>query len=80
MTARLSLAIVADDLYGDHRGGSGKVIAAHVIDSARQEETVRVFSSIEKAQAWVSTLPDEGGVVFVPLIVDDPEYGDRKVS
>jgi hypothetical protein len=64
--------------YEDHAaGGAGNVVVAHV--QFDEGERIGIFSSIENAQVWADTFEDNGacnGVVFVPYVVDVPEYGN----
>jgi hypothetical protein len=65
-----------DKFFADHVAhGSTHVVVAHVMleDGAERHG---VFSSLEKAEAWADEIDEDGDVVFVPYIIDHPEYGN----
>lgn len=64
--------------YAAHAaGGPGNVVLAR---AQRKDggERVGVFSTLARATAWSDGLSDEEyhGTVFVPYVVDVPEYGN----
>jgi hypothetical protein len=42
-----------------------------------ESERPAIFSTQEKAQSWVDTLPEDVAAIFVPLVVDVPEFGNE---
>lgn len=67
-----------DPFYAAHAaGGPGNVVVVHVVLKDGGER-LGIFSTIEKARAWSESLDDDAhhGVVFVPYVVDVPEYGN----
>lgn len=81
--SRPSLDPILQQHYGEHSGGSGKVILATVHYPDGEDKT-GIFSSLEKAESWRDQLGAEFGedlgALFVPMIVDDPDFGNRKVG
>jgi hypothetical protein len=76
---------VSDDVreyYEAHFSGSpNNVVVAHVqFDDGEQ---IAVFRSMDKANAWADTFENDmrcNGVVFVPYVIDVPEFGNIPVS
>ena len=67
-----------DQFFAEHAaGGPSHIVAAMAVKAAGGEDFA-VFSTIAKARAWADTLNDDDyrGVVFVPYVVDVPEYGN----
>lgn len=67
-----------DEFYALHAaGGSGNVVAVH---AQRKDggERLGIFSTVERARAWSDSLSDDEyvGSVFVPYVIDVPEYGN----
>ena len=69
--------ITEDNFYKFHRGGSGAVVVVFVIDRKTGDERTGIFSSIETAQEWRRSLPDDFACIFAPYIVDDPDWGNE---
>lgn len=71
----------ADPFWRHHRGGSGAIVLGTAYgpptDVVKRQEQTGVFSSIELAQAWSDHLGDEWLCIFVPYIVDDPDWGNE---
>lgn len=64
------------EFYRRHRGGSGNVILAMVVDEDGHDH-FGVFSTIEKANAWCERF-EGGNSVCAPLVVDEPDYGNTE--
>lgn len=58
-------------------GGPTHVVVAKAV-GRHGNDCEGIFSSIANAQAWADTLDDENfhGVVFVPYVIDVPEFGN----
>jgi len=67
--------------WADHiAGGPGNVVVAlaQPLPGVEHGERIGIFSTIENASAWADTLSEDefSGVVFVPYVIDVPEYGN----
>lgn len=75
-----------DGFWKKHQNGHGNVVVAQVYDSAGDIHSLAVFGNIRNAQKWVDTvlgdaLPDQYNCIFIPMIVDIPQYGhDRSMN
>lgn len=78
--ARVGVMAGAEDFYKHHRGGSGAVVMAYAnrIDGGVvKEEREGIFSCLETAEAWRTSLGEQWVCVYAPYIVDDPDWGNE---
>ena len=66
-----------EQFYQRHRGGSGAVVVVIAIRDRDGQERTGIFSSIETADEWCRSLGDAVTCLFVPYIVDDPDWGNE---
>jgi len=71
---------MAKEFFERHRGGSGNVILAIAVCDDDRVEDNAIFSTIEKAHDWHDNLNEDWSCVFVPMMVDVPEYGNVAVN
>ena len=66
-----------DEFFARHRGGTGNVVVAWVLKDGERDQ-ISVFGSIEQANAWANRFNEDDGYVcvFVPFVVDEPDYGN----
>lgn len=61
------------------KGGPSHVVMVHVCTADGGILHSAVFSTIDTASRWADRLPDDhegGACLFVPMVVDVPEYGN----
>ncbi|MGE0629771.1 MAG: hypothetical protein AB7O43_18355 [Hyphomicrobiaceae bacterium] len=64
-----------DSFYKVHRGGSGNVIVVYATEDMMGEK-IGIFGSIETAQEWAYELGEKWHCIFVPYVVDHPDFGN----
>lgn len=66
--------------WAEHKkGGSSHVVMVHVCAPDGGILHSAVFSDVHVAERWAEQLPDDGDIgacLFIPVIVDVPEYGN----
>ena len=68
---------MAQKFYAKHRGGSGNVILAIAVSHFDTDDHMNgIFSNIENAESWSEKIGENWSCVFVPMVVDVPEYGN----
>lgn len=78
--------------YRDHCGTSKKhVILVTAIfppcdcgsddcNDSEESQISNAFSSFESAQDWIDGLDHDAAVIFAPIVIDDPLYGNDAVN
>lgn len=73
--AALDMSPAQAEFWARHRGATGCAVYAQVVDEDGHMD-VGVFSSLERAYDWVQS--KNGVVVFLPMIIDHPEWTDAE--
>jgi hypothetical protein len=64
--------MTAEQFFAKHAAsGERYVVLTVLIDD--QGERSAVFSTLDKAKAWVDEQPDTGAAVHIPLVIDEPD-------
>lgn len=56
--------------------GPKHVVFAIVMGEGDEVEETAIFSTLALAREWVNSKPEECSAIFVPKIIDMPEYGN----
>lgn len=64
--------------FEQHRAGGGVILTWVLLPDGSDRN--QIFSSIDKAEAWVGTLPDGTQAVHAPKLIDEPDFGNVKAS
>lgn len=67
-----------DTFYAKHAAGGPSHVVACIAMRKDDNSEFSVFSTIANARAWADSLSDDDyhGCVFVPYVVDCPEFGN----
>lgn len=67
-----------DKFFKEHDELPSGIYKVDIYDKKNRFVMTALFSTIEKAQVWLKTLPDEGSCVTAPFVIDEPDFGNIK--